>query len=177
MENTLIIYQNYIYDRYNSLLKSGKLDFDNNDLCKIFEYYTAIKLYEKYGSLFYEYNDIDPNFKELNNMSKNDSGIDLCDLKNTIVQCKLRSKYLNWKECSTFFASQNIFSEEENKVIIKWINLLIARNDDCSLSSNLLIKKDKLFTDIQFNKQELIYYCDELIKKSTINAHIRTRKY
>lgn len=182
MENILIIYQNYIYDRYNSLLKSDKLDFDNNDLCKIFEYYTAIKLYEKYGNLFYEYNDIDPNFKELNNMSKNDSGIDLCDLKNTIVQCKLRSKYLNWKECSTFFASQNIFSEEENKVIIKWINLLIARNDDCSLSSNLLIKKDKLFTDIQFNKQELIYYCDELIKNPPLmpileKENIKLRDY
>ena len=51
----LTLYNKYIYDRYNSLLKSGKEEFDNKDLSKIFEYYTAIKLSEQYGQLFYEY--------------------------------------------------------------------------------------------------------------------------
>ncbi len=51
----IALYHKYIYDRYHSLLKSGKEDFNNNDLSKIFEYYSAIKLSEQYGQLFYEY--------------------------------------------------------------------------------------------------------------------------
>lgn len=41
-------YNNYlinIYERYRDLKKSDKQEYDNNDLCKIFEYYTCIKLY------------------------------------------------------------------------------------------------------------------------------------
>jgi len=57
-----------IYERYNDLKKSHKIEFDNNDLWKIFEYYSCIKLSEEYNKPFYEYNDIDPNFKEVNNM-------------------------------------------------------------------------------------------------------------
>ena len=79
-----------IYERYTNLKKSNKSEFDNNDLCKIFEYYTCIELSKEYNKPFYEYDDIDPTFKELNYMSRNDTGIDCCDLHNTIVQCKLR---------------------------------------------------------------------------------------
>ena len=86
------IYKNNIYKRYKDLKNSNKKEFDNNDLWKIFEYYSCIKLTEEYGKQFYEYNDIDPNFKEVNKMSQKDTGIDCCDLKNTIVQCKLRKK-------------------------------------------------------------------------------------
>ena len=32
-------YRINIFERYNDLLKSKKESFDNNDLCKIFEYY------------------------------------------------------------------------------------------------------------------------------------------
>ena len=80
----------YIYEIYSTLKKLDKQEYDNNDLWKIFEYYSAIKLNDEFNKSFYEYNDIDPNFKELNKMSRNDTGIDLCDLDNTIVQCKLR---------------------------------------------------------------------------------------
>jgi len=163
----ITLYNKYIYDRYNSLLKSGKEEFDNKDLSKIFEYYTAIKLSEQYGQLFYEYNDIDPNFKELNQMSKNDSGVDLCNLIDTIVQCKLRKQYLNWGECSTFFASRNIFNDETNLVEIRWKNLLIARNSECKLSCNLSIK-NKLFTDITYDRDELLEYCSSLFGEQKI---------
>ena len=108
--NTL--YLSYIYERYKSL-KESKKEFDNYDLSKIFEYYTALKLTKLYEKQFYEYNDIDPNFKELHNMSKNDTGIDLCDLENSIVQCKLRKNNLSWTECSTFFSS---VLERENNI-------------------------------------------------------------
>ena len=56
-------------------------------------------------------------------MSRNDTGIDCCDLENTIVQCKLRKKSLTYLECTSFFASSNIFSKELNKKIIRYENI------------------------------------------------------
>lgn len=41
------LYERYIYERYTDL-KNNQQDstkFTNNDLCKIFEYYTCIKLF------------------------------------------------------------------------------------------------------------------------------------
>ena len=100
-----------IYERYVDLKNSNKPELDNNDLWKIFEYYSCLKLSEEYAKPFYEYDDIDPTFKEINKMSRNDTGIDLSDLDKTIVQCKLRKSTLTWKECSTFFGSQNMFNK------------------------------------------------------------------
>jgi hypothetical protein len=151
-----------IFERYTDLKNSNKQEFDNNDLWKIFEYYSCIKLSEEYNKPFYEYDDIDPNFKELNKMSRNDTGIDCSDLINTIVQCKLRKNTLTWKECSTFFGSQNIFNTELNKVIIRWDNLIITRNNDCTLSENLLERKE-LFIDRPYIKEELITFCENLL--------------
>jgi len=169
-----------IFERYTDLKKSKKEDFDNNDLWKIFEYYSCIKLTEEYKKPFYEYDDIDPNFKELNKMSRNDTGIDCSDLLNTIVQCKLRKNTLTWKECSTFFGSQVIFSSELKKPIIRWDNLIITRNDDCTLSENLLERKE-LFIDKTYNKNELIDFCENLIikppKYPVFNEDFKLRDY
>jgi len=169
-----------IFERYTDLKNSNKQEFDNNDLWKIFEYYTCIKLSEEYNKSFYEYDDIDPNFKELNKMSRNDTGIDCSNLLDTIVQCKLRKNTLTWKECSTFFGSQNIFNIELNKVIIRWNNLIITRNDDCTLSENLLERKE-LFIDRPYNKNELIDFCENLIINPptypVINNDFKLRDY
>jgi hypothetical protein len=151
-----------IFERYTCLKNSNKKEFDNNDLCKIFEYFTCIKLSEKYKKSFYEYDDIDPDFKELNKMTRRDTGIDCCDLIDTIVQCKLRKKTLTWKECSTFFGSQNIRDIKLNKTIVRWDNLIIARNDGCTLANNLLEKKE-LFDDELYDKKEMIKFCENLI--------------
>lgn len=156
-------YNIYIFERYTDLKRSNKQELENNDLWKIFEYYSCIKLSEKYNIPFYEYDDIEPNFKEENKMSKRDTGIDCCYLVDTIVQCKLRKKSLTWKDCSTFFGNQNIFSNVTNKTIVKWKKLIITRNIDCKLSKNLIERK-KLFIDKCFDKQQLIDYCDNLIK-------------
>ena len=86
-----------IYERYKDLKKSNKPELDNFDLCKIFEYYTCNKLSEEYQKPFYEYNGIEPNFKELNKMSRNDTRIDCSDKNTIIVQCKLRTNNLTWK--------------------------------------------------------------------------------
>ena len=105
-------YNIYIYNKYKDLLNAKKsTELDNNDLCKIFEYYSCIKLTEEYKTFFYEYADIDPEFKEENQMTKNDTGIDCSNLIDTIVQCKLRKDTLTLKECATFFGSQNIFNK------------------------------------------------------------------
>ena len=77
-------YINYIYDLY----KNHKESFSNRELSylelsKIFEYFSCIKLTEKYNTQFYEYKDIDPSFKEDNYLSRQDTGIDLCNLTDT----------------------------------------------------------------------------------------------
>ena len=169
-----------IFERYTDLKNSNKQEFDNNDLWKIFEYYSCIKLSEEYDNPFYEYDDIDPNFKEINKMSCNDTGIDCSDLLNTIVQCKLRKNTLTWKECSTFFGSQVIFSSYLDKAIIRWNKLIITRNDDCTLSENLLERKE-LFIDKPYNKNELIDFCENLIINPptypVINNDFKLRDY
>jgi hypothetical protein len=45
-------------------------------------------------------------------MSRRDTGIDLCNLEDTIVQCKLRNNSLSWTDCATFFGSQNICAKQ-----------------------------------------------------------------
>lgn len=112
--NMTYLYNIYIYEKYKELKDSGKT-IDNNDLWKIFEWFSCIKITEKHKRTFCEYSDIDPSFKEDNQMSQNDTGIDCCDLVDTIVQCKLRKDTLTFRDCSTFFSSQTIFSEEQQK--------------------------------------------------------------
>ncbi len=181
MNSHISLYKIYIYEKFNDLINSNKRinDFNNNDLCKIFEYYSCIKLSEKYNQIFYEYGDIPIDFKENNNMSRNDTGIDASNLIDTIVQCKLRKNNLNWKECSTFFASSISYCEITKTNIIKWKNFIITRNNDSSLSYNLKDKL-KLFIDIQYSKDNIINYCNKLIlnppiypKYSDINFKLR----
>lgn len=115
IENQIEIYKNKIIIRVNHLLNSGKIisDFDFFDISKIFEYMTAIELMKTKNDLFLVYEDIDPVFKESNGMTINDSGIDVCNSSDTIVQCKLRSKSINLHDLATFFSSQNIFNEDK----------------------------------------------------------------
>ena len=169
-----------IFDRYTDLKKSNKLQFTKNDISKIFEYYSCIKLSNEYKKTFYEYDDIDPNFKELNKMSKTDTGIDCSDLIDTIVQCKLRTKTLSWKECGTFFGSQNIFDQVLKTPIIRWNNLIITRNSECKLSKNLS-EKSELFTDITYSTNEIINFCENLMTNPPIcpivNTDFKLRDY
>lgn len=178
--NTMNNYKIHIYERYRDLKQSGKVDYDNNDLWKIFEYYSCIKLSKEYKQQFYEYDDIDPTFKEQNKMSRNDTGIDACNLIDTIVQCKLRKDILNWRDCSTFFGSQNIFCKEQKKTIVRWNNLIITRNKESTLSENLL-EKQELFTDKRFSRRRILKYCEDLIKNPpkypVINDNFKLRDY
>jgi len=156
-----------IYDRFNDLLKSGKKEFNNTDLWKIFEYFTCIKLNNSVSDNypFYLNEDIDPNFKEENEMSKIDTGIDACNLKDTIVQIKLRNN-LNLKDISTFLASQNIYDEKLKTFIIRWQKLILARNNDSVLSKHLLNKKGLIH--YIYSKEEILKYCYNLIHNPPI---------
>jgi hypothetical protein len=161
----LKLYDKYIYDIYSSFKRAGKVEFNNNDLCKIFEYYTCIKLSELPGNEkypFYLYDDIDPDFKEQHNMSYSDTGIDCCNLVDTIVQCKLRKNNLTWRECSTFFGSNiDTISTDDTELVIKWPKMIISRNAESTLS-HALSQKASLFQDVLFSKEELIEYCERL---------------
>ena len=162
------IYKNHIYNRFKDLLRAKKIEeLDNNDLCKIFEYFSCIKLTEEYKTAFYEYADINPEFKELNQMTRNDTGIDCSNLIDTIVQCKLRKDTLTWKECSTFFASQNFYNEDLNKTIVRWEKLIITRNSECKLAFNLK-EKHRLFNDKPYSRDEIINYCESLLESPPI---------
>lgn len=63
------LYKIYIYEIYKDLIKSNKKEYDNNDLWKIFEYFTVIMLNNSLKDTFYLYEDIDPDFKEQHNMT------------------------------------------------------------------------------------------------------------
>lgn len=161
----LCLYSKYLYDRYLALKNAGKNELCNNDLCKIFEYYSAIKLSEGKDHIFYMYDDIDPIFKEDNMMTRSDSGIDLCNLVDTIVQCKLRENTLTWSSCATFFGS-NLVSND-GVLGAKWSNMIITRNQDSKLSYNLS-QKLSLFRDQVYDKNELIAYCESLLLKPPV---------
>ncbi len=150
-----------IFERYSDLKNAGKTNVTHYDLAKIFEYYTCIQLSKQYNQPFYEYDDIDPTFKEQNKMSRNDTGIDCSNLIDTIVQCKLRKNQLTWGECGTFFGSQNVFDDDKNETIIRWKNMVLARNINSSLSQNLKFRH-QLFTDKTFKLSEMLKYCEEL---------------
>jgi superfamily II DNA or RNA helicase len=173
--NILTKYQIDIYEKWSLIKDTYNETKDNKLIAKIFEYYTCIKLTEEYKRTFYEYGDIDSNFKEENKLTQNDSGIDCCDLKNTIVQCKLRSNNLTWGECATFFASAIIYNNEKNKKIIKWNNLIIARNSNSKLSKNLKFKND-LFDDKTYDLNEFIDFCDNLLINNPIYPEVIEQK-
>ena len=174
IEKVILIYNKHIYDRYKSLIDSGKTNelLTNNDLAKIFEYYSCIMLMNEYKEKFYEYDDINPDFKELHQMSRTDTGIDACNLTDTIVQCKLRQSNtnLNWKECATFFGS-NVYTNDEDILSIRWKKMIITRNSDCNLSKHFDCRK-KSFKDKTYDRNEMLTYCKSLLDNPAVLNHI-----
>ena len=158
------LYDHYIYHRTKDLLKSKPItNWDNYDISKIFEYYCALKLN------CFEYNDIDPDFKEKNQMSRMNNGIDLCNLVDSIVQCKLRLNSLSWSETSTFFGSQVYY---DGKSKIRWKNMILARNSECNLAEHLKFKlRNQHFTDFQVSREEILNYCTQLIENPPKYTH------
>ena len=163
---TAELYNSYLYDRIQDLIKSKpETEWTNNDLSKMFEYYVCILLSEQKGTPFYEYDTIPADFKEENYMSRTDTGVDCCDLISTIVQCKLRKNNLSYTDCATFFASQVSFSDELQEQVLRWKNLIIAMNTGTSMSRNLeTLLNQKRFLPFQVEKEQMIRYCKSLPK-------------
>ena len=176
------VYNNEIY----SLYKDFKLNNVHNNyhkIYKIFEYYSCIMLTKETNINFYEYNDIPTDFKITNNLSILDTGIDCCDLNDTIVQCKLRSNNFTWTDCSSFIASKTALNKDNNTEHIRWLKCIITRNSDCKLSRNLLEHNFK-YIDRPYDMNEFYNYCDELLlnppitkQNDTNNLNFELRNY
>ncbi len=169
INDQILMYKIYIYEKSLYLVRSGKpLEFwDNYDISKIFEYFFCIKWMQEKKQICHQYDHIHPDIKEENDMSQNDTGIDCSNLTDMIAQCKLRDKTLTWTDCSTFIASQNSFDEKTKKTIIKWDNLVLGRNSESKLATNLLRKK-KLFSDITYDRSEIIEFCQNLLDNAPL---------
>jgi hypothetical protein len=161
--NIINLYKKKIHDKYNDFIQSG-VTIDNYKLAKIFEWFSCIKLSQGNDETYLVYEDIPNDFKEKNKMTRKDSGIDACNMVDAIVQCKLRDNSLTWKECATFFGSQTMFDSEKQQTVVRWQNMIITRNAESSLSSNLK-SKSEMFIDFTFNTDDIIKYCNRLIKK------------
>ena len=178
IKDKILTYTIYIYERCLDLINSGKSieKWDNYDIAKIFEYYSCIKLMQNLNQIFLEYGDIDPTFKETNNMSKSDTGVDACNLTDTIVQCKLRQSSLNWGECATFFGSQTSYDEVNDKTIIRWPKLLLVRNEECKIAANLMMKKG-IFVDTPYKRSNVIQFCQDVLDKPPAYPVIKTEQF
>ena len=146
-------YKKEIYSLYKPL-KESNIILDNKNLWFIFEYYSCILLSEEYNKLYYHFNYITADYKETNNLPSKDHGFDASNLTDTIVQCKLRTKALNYGDLSTFFASNVHYCEVTNTTILKYKNMILTRNDTSTLSPNLECKK-KTFIDKLYNINDI----------------------
>lgn len=102
---------------------------------RAFELHTAISLTRATGRQFLLYADVAPETKRRLGMSTVDTGIDLCDGVDTIVQCKLRTGTVSLRDTATFFASMTTYVDGAYE--IAWPNALLARNACSRLSSHL----------------------------------------
>jgi superfamily II DNA or RNA helicase len=157
----MIPYKTSCENRLYDLVRNRNISQLNNyELSKPFEFYTSIKLSEEYKTDFMLYDDIEPEFKEENQLSYSDTGIDLCNLVDSIVQCKLYKGTINWKDVSTFAGSQNNV-DEEGHTYVKWKKLILSRNSDSSLSSNI---RKQIFLDKTFDRSVMCNYLVDLQK-------------
>ena len=150
---------------YRGKLSNKLLDFNidssnNEQLAKLFELYSCLILSELHDKKYLHYEDISGDFKEENGLTQNDSGIDFCDLQDTIGQCKLYSKTstITYKSLATFLAGQII-----NRGIVRWPIPMLVRLIESKVSNTLrdYIRK-KRFDDIALDKKVFMDYLHTL---------------
>ena len=154
---------------YNEIIYNFIKDYEDifkcnfYELAKPFEYYSAIILSKEYNRKIYHYDDLDVIYKEENNLSKKDTGIDLCDKQDIIGQVKLRSNPLNWKEISTFVAQINQYDHTTKKRFIKWQEPILIRNSCSKVSSNLQEHLNfNICVDKPLQLKDFYNYCNNL---------------
>jgi hypothetical protein len=81
------------------------------------------------------WDDVPHEIKVARGLVRRDLGIDVTDGATTIVQCKLRARYITWRECSTFFGCALGYTD--GAYAVPWRHLVLARNACSKLSPNL----------------------------------------
>ena len=154
---------------YNEIIYNSIKDYEDISKCnfyelaKPFEYYSAIILSNEYNRKIYHYDELDMIYKEENNLSKKDTGIDLCDKIDIIGQVKLRSNPLNWKEISTFVAQINQYDHTTKKRFIKWQEPILIRNSCSKVSPNLQEHLNfNICVDKPLQLEDFYNYCNNL---------------
>ena len=102
---------------------------------KVFEMFVAERMAIERGVTFWLWDDVPHEIKVARGLVRRDLGIDVTDGATTIVQCKLRARYITWRECSTFFGCALGYTD--GAYAVPWRHLLLARNACSKLSPNL----------------------------------------
>ena len=101
---------------------------------KVFEMFVAERMAIERGVQFWLWEDVPHEIKTARGLARRDLGIDVTDGATTIVQCKLRARYITWGECSTFFACAVAYTD--GAYAVPWRDLVLARNACSKLSPN-----------------------------------------
>ena len=118
---------------------------------------------------FLLWEDLDAATKEARGLTKADAGVDVTDGATTLVQCKLRARYLTWRECATFFASAVSFTD--GAYVVPWQSLLLARNACSTLSRTLAELGASRPFDFPVHLSEFRAYAQDCFAEHTSNAH------
>ena len=166
METTALVasYTCQAYRRLSDLVRAGHHveQLDNYQLAQLWELYCAIHLTGAHQRPFWLYSDVLPDFKERENMPHSDQGVDVCDCRDTIVQCKLRTGTLTWQELATFFGCQNTFSQGTGQRELRWPHMVVARNAESTLSRNL-VGHMRGVTDWCVPREKVVQWLTELV--------------
>ena len=101
---------------------------------KVFEMFVAERMATERGVPFWLWEDVPHEIKAARGLVRRDLGIDVTDGATTIVQCKLRARYITWRECATFFGCNLGYTDGAYKAV--WRHLVLARNACSKLSPN-----------------------------------------
>jgi superfamily II DNA or RNA helicase len=122
---------------------------------RMFEYYTSLQLMERDQREYFVYEEMDGTMTDRLGLPARDQGIDVCDVQETIVQCKLRNRNISWRDVATFMASQNAYCEETGATIVRWPQMILARNSDVGMTSQLGFYKNR-FQDLPISEKKML---------------------
>ena len=162
------------------LVLSNYKDANFYKISKIFERYCSIILTEKYSSVFMMYEDVDLKYKEDNDLTSCDTGIDLlCCEKNMISQVKLRQHILYLKDLGTTSLSSWTYDEVTDKPAFRWNkSIILSRNSSCRLSKHLQHHISiKIIEDNAIDMNDFYTYCDNLLKSPPRIENVNKKVY
>lgn len=157
------LYNARIYKRFNHLQKHN-IELDFYQLAYIFELYCCILLMNTYDNPILLYEDVPIDFKNEQEWSKQDTGVDFTDMISVLGQCKLRKNCnITLREISTFLSF--VYFANELKTTNHKYRPVLACNDHCKIPTQFNKLKNIDKGDIIYYKiDELIQYCKSIRK-------------